>query len=126
MQGKVLEREREREYQPATTSSSHTKHLSHLLLPKTNKAARQTKKHPKKRKGGIAFWFLVVFKGLEETVARMLLRHLFGLLMAVAAALAATSSEPYPITGVYVDPRAGSVPLRKNINDFAAERGAQW
>lgn len=56
----------------------------------------------------------------------MLLRHLFGLLMAVAAALAATSSEPYPITGVYVDPRAGSVPLRKNINDFAAERGAQW
>jgi hypothetical protein len=52
---------------------------------------------------------------------------------AVALLAAASSAVPpvaaaehHAITGVYVDPRSGFVPMRQNINDLEAAAGAQW
>jgi hypothetical protein len=41
-------------------------------------------------------------------------------------ALRVAAAEHYAVTGVYVDPRSGSVPIRQNINDLEAAAGAQW
>lgn len=48
------------------------------------------------------------------------------LLVATSTVPEVAVAEHHPVTGVYVDPRAGSVPLRQNINDLEAEAGAQW
>uniref|UniRef100_A0A8H7NEV0 tyrosinase n=1 Tax=Bionectria ochroleuca TaxID=29856 RepID=A0A8H7NEV0_BIOOC len=42
------------------------------------------------------------------------------------AAVAAGADGHYPITGVPVDPRAGGVPLRRNIDELEAIGGEQW
>lgn len=54
----------------------------------------------------------------------MLIRNL---LVPLTLGLAAVvEAKAFPVTGVVVDPRAGGVPLRQNINDLQAAGGPQW
>ncbi|KND89565.1 Tyrosinase [Tolypocladium ophioglossoides CBS 100239] len=46
--------------------------------------------------------------------------------LALGTAPFAVALDPYPVTGVSVDPKAGSVPLRQNINDLQSAGGAPW
>lgn len=46
--------------------------------------------------------------------------------MSLAVVPTVADTEAYPITGVPVDPRAGGVPLRREISELEAIGGAQW
>lgn len=66
---------------------------------------------------------------LQSRIYRCTMR----LSLAVALLGATTSTLPrviaakhHAVTGVYVDPRSGSVPTRQNINDLEAAGGPQW
>jgi len=49
-----------------------------------------------------------------------------GLVLALSAASFAVAQDPYPITGVSAKHLSNDVPLRRNIQDLAAEAGPQW
>lgn len=48
------------------------------------------------------------------------------LLTSWSSTVRAAAAKHHAVTGVYVDPRSGSVPLRQNVNDLEAAAGPQW
>lgn len=56
----------------------------------------------------------------------MMLRDCVVSLLMLGAVPLVLAQQPYAITGVAVDPRAGGVPLRQDIDQLQAQGGAQW
>lgn len=56
----------------------------------------------------------------------MMLREYVVSFLMLGAVPLVLAQEPYAVTGVQVDSRAGGVPLRMDINELEAQGGAQW